>query len=100
MVRWLIGETNETVLALWFVNVAGAFLVGVINSVKVLQTDSMRAFLATGFAGGLTTMSAVAALALTESFDALAIATMIAASLFAYWSALKLTTLVGDRWKA
>ncbi len=100
LVRWLIGESSETVFALWLVNIAGAFLVGVINSSKSFQTDSVKAFFATGFAGGLTTMSAVAALALMPSFDAISFAAMIAASLLAYWLAVKLTPLVGEKWKA
>lgn len=99
LVRWLIGETYETVFALLLVNIAGAFLVGVLNSIKGFQTDSTRAFLVTGFAGGLTTMSAVAALALTPNFNAVAFFALIFASLLAYWLAVKITHLVGEKWK-
>ncbi len=98
--RWSIGELNDSELALWIVNLTGAFLVGIFNGFEYFKSDSRRAFWSTGFAGGLTTMSGVAILLLTPAFDFLAIALMIFFSLLCYWLAVKASTLVSAKWKA
>jgi fluoride ion exporter CrcB/FEX len=98
--RWSIGELSDSQLSLWLVNLIGAFLVGIFNGFEYFKPESRRAFWSTGFAGGLTTMSGVAILLLTPTFDVAAIALMIFLSLLCYWLAVKTSTLVSAKWKA
>jgi hypothetical protein len=50
-------------------------------------------------AGGFTTMSAIAILPLTPSFDALSVGAMVAVGLAGYWVGLKIGTRMGNSWK-
>ncbi|MFM1973346.1 MAG: hypothetical protein RLZZ345_430 [Actinomycetota bacterium] len=99
LLRFLISEVNSTLVALWIVNILGALFVGFFAGHKWFKTESRRAFFSTGLAGGFTTMSAIAVLPLGPSFDALSIASMVVAGMFAYWLGLKVGALVGDSWK-
>ena len=99
LLRFLISEVNSTLVALWIVNILGALFVGFFAGHKWFKTESRRAFFSTGLAGGFTTMSAIAVLPLGPSFDALSIAAMVIAGMFAYWLGVKVGALVGDSWK-
>ena len=103
LLRFAISEANSTLVALWIVNVAGALLIGFFNGHKWFKTESRRAFFSTGFAGGFTTMSAIAVLPLGENFEAtfgaISIGAMVAVGMAAYWLGLKLGARIGGSWK-
>jgi CrcB protein len=99
LLRWLISENNSTLTALWIVNVSGAILVGVFAGHIWFKTESRRAFWSTGFAGGFTTMSAVAILPLSPGFDAVSVAAMVFVGLAGYWLGQKIGARMGNSWK-
>jgi CrcB protein len=94
LLRWFISETNNSLAALFTVNIAGALLVGFFASHVWFKSESRRNFWSTGFAGGFTTMSAIAILPLTENLDvtslAITVAAMIVGGFVAYWLGLKI----------
>jgi CrcB protein len=99
LLRWIISEANSTLVALWIVNILGAVLVGVFAGHSWFKTESRRAFWSTGLAGGFTTMSAIAVLPLSESFDAVSVGAMVAVGMAGYWLGLKIGTRMGNSWK-
>jgi fluoride ion exporter CrcB/FEX len=68
LARYLIGSGLEVTLgsamagmySLFFVNVAGAFFLGLVSFHPYFANDKRKAFWGSGFAGGFTTMSGVA----------------------------------------
>lgn len=94
LLRWVISETNDSLVALFTVNIFGALLVGFFAGHVWFKTESRRNFWSTGFAGGFTTMSAIAILPLTDSLDvvslAITVASMMLAGFAAYWLGLKI----------
>ena len=55
-----LGSTTAGVLSLFFVNVAGAFFLGIVSFHPFFASENKKSFWGSGFAGGFTTMSAVA----------------------------------------
>lgn len=94
LLRFAISETSTSLVALFTVNIVGALLVGFFAGHFWFKSESRRNFWSTGFAGGFTTMSAVAILPLTESLSlpslAIVVASMVAIGLLAYWLGQKI----------
>jgi CrcB protein len=94
LLRFIISETSTSLVALFTVNIVGALLVGFFAGHTWFKSESRRNFWSTGFAGGFTTMSAVAILPLTESLSlpilAIVVGSMVAVGLFAYWLGQKI----------
>jgi CrcB protein len=94
LLRFIISETSTSLVALFTVNIVGALLVGFFAGHTWFKSESRRNFWSTGFAGGFTTMSAVAILPLTESLSlpslAIVVASMVAIGLLAYWLGQKI----------
>ena len=94
LLRFTISETSTSLVALFTVNIVGALLVGFFAGHTWFKSESRRNFWSTGFAGGFTTMSAVAILPLTESLSlpslAIVVASMVAIGLLAYWLGQKI----------
>ncbi len=99
LLRFAISETSTSVVALFIVNIVGALLVGFFAGHSWFRSESRRNFWSTGFAGGFTTMSAVAILPLTETSAmtqlAITVACMVALGLFAFWLGQKVGTRMG-----
>ena len=55
-----LGSTLAGMLSLFFVNVAGAFFLGVVSFHPFFASENRKSFWGSGFAGGFTTMSGVA----------------------------------------
>ena len=100
LLRFAISETSTSLVALFIVNIVGALLVGFFAGHSWFRSESRRNFWSTGFAGGFTTMSAVAILPLTETSAmaslAITVATMVAFGLFAYWLGQKVGARMGS----
>jgi len=100
LLRFAISETSTSLVALFIVNIVGALLVGFFAGHSWFRSESRRNFWSTGFAGGFTTMSAVAILPLTESLSlpilAIVVASMVAIGLFAYWLGQKIGARMGS----
>jgi len=94
LLRFTISETSTSLVALFTVNIVGALLVGFFAGHTWFKSESRRNFWSTGFAGGFTTMSAVAILPLTESLSlptlSIVVGSMVAVGLFAYWLGQKI----------
>ncbi len=100
LLRFAISETGTSLVALFIVNIVGALLVGFFAGHSWFRSESRRNFWSTGFAGGFTTMSAVAILPLTETSAmaslAITVACMVAFGLFAYWLGQKIGARMGS----
>ena len=100
LLRFAISETSTSLVALFIVNIVGALLVGFFAGHSWFRSESRRNFWSTGFAGGFTTMSAVAILPLTETSAmtqlAPTVACMVAFGLFAYWLGQKVGARMGS----
>ena len=100
LLRFAISETGTSLVALFIVNIVGALLVGFFAGHSWFRSESRRNFWSTGFAGGFTTMSAVAILPLTETSAmtqlAITVASMVAFGLFAYWLGQKIGARMGS----
>lgn len=100
LLRFAISETSTSLVALFIVNIVGALLVGFFAGHSWFRSESRRNFWSTGFAGGFTTMSAVAILPLTETSAmtqlAITVACMVAFGLFAYWLGQKIGSRMGS----
>ena len=100
LLRFAISETSTSLVALFIVNIVGALLVGFFAGHSWFRAESRRNFWSTGFAGGFTTMSAVAILPLTETSAmtqlAITVASMVAFGLFAYWLGQKIGARMGS----
>ena len=100
LLRFAISETGTSLVALFIVNIVGALLVGFFAGHSWFRSESRRNFWSTGFAGGFTTMSAVAILPLTETSAmtqlAITVASMVAFGLFAYWLGQKIGSRMGS----
>ena len=70
------------------VNLAGAFLLGVVHSIGTSRTETWKAFFGPGLAGGLTTMSG---LALITAGSELGLSNVS----YLYWIAVSLQLAVG-----
>jgi CrcB protein len=94
LLRFIISETSTSLVALFTLNIVGALLVGFFAGHTWFKSESRRNFWSTGFAGGFTTMSAVAILPLTESLSlpilSIVVGSMVAVGLFAYWLGQKI----------
>jgi len=66
---------------LFLVNLLGAAFLGVVNSAKLFESGSSKAFWGVGFAGGFTTMSGVA-LWMIGSSDTAALAPLTVIAMF------------------
>ena len=55
-----LGSTLAGMLSLFFVNVAGAFFLGIVSFHPFFASENRKSFWGSGFAGGFTTMSGVA----------------------------------------
>lgn len=71
---WIISRTGPNVIALFVVNVSGAFALGLVTTLAVernLIGADVRLFLGTGFLGGYTTFSSwmLESLQLSEAGD-------------------------------
>jgi CrcB protein len=55
-----VGSATAGMLSLFFVNVAGAFFLGIISFHPLFANEKKKSFWGSGFAGGFTTMSGVA----------------------------------------
>ncbi|MEY3934044.1 MAG: hypothetical protein RLZZ606_643 [Actinomycetota bacterium] len=55
-----LGSTLAGMLSLFFVNVAGAFFLGIVSFHPFFANENRKSFWGSGFAGGFTTMSGVA----------------------------------------
>jgi CrcB protein len=55
-----VGSTLAGMLSLFFVNVTGAFFLGLVSFHPAFANSSRKSFWGSGFAGGFTTMSGVA----------------------------------------
>ena len=99
LLRFAISETSTSLVALFIVNIVGALLVGFFAGHSWFRSESRRNFWSTGFAGGFTTMSAVAILPLTVTSAMTQLATtvafMVAFGLFAYWLGQKVGARMG-----
>ncbi len=100
LLRFAISETGTSLVALFIVNIVGALLVGFFAGHSWFRSEWRRNFWSTGFAGGFTTMSAVAILPLTETSAmaslAITVACMVAFGLFAYWLGQKIGARMGS----
>jgi CrcB protein len=85
--RFLISEAAETQsLALWIVNLSGALVLGFVHVSPHTKSRNLQALLATGFAGGFTTVSALVTFAiLSPSGSVLVVAEQVALGILAYW---------------
>ncbi len=57
---WILGRTGPSIIALFAINVSGAFAIGLVTTLAVersLMNAEARLFLTTGFLGGYTTFS-------------------------------------------
>jgi CrcB protein len=101
LLRWSISEVLPSLDALWLVNILGALLVGFFAGHVWFKPESRRIFWSTGFAGGFTTMSAIAVLPLTLTLDfnslAITVAGMVLAGFVAYWLGLKIATRMSSK---
>lgn len=55
-----IGSTLAGMLSLFFVNVTGAFFLGLVSFHPFFASNNRKSFWGSGFAGGFTTMSGIA----------------------------------------
>lgn len=94
LIRFGISEGTTSLAALFAVNLLGALLVGLFAAHSWFKSESRRNFWSTGFAGGFTTMSAIAILPLTETIEpaslVVTVAVMVVGGFFAYWLGLKI----------
>ena len=101
LLRFAISETSTSLVALFIVNIVGALLVGFFAGHSWFRSESRRNFWSTGFAGGFTTLSAIAVLPLTETLDLLSlvmtIAAMTIAGFAAYWLGLKTSARMSSK---
>ena len=101
LLRWLTSEILPSLDALWLVNILGALLVGFFAGHEWFKPEGRRIFWSTGFAGGFTTMSAIAVLPLTQTLDfnslAITVAGMVLAGFAAYWLGLKIATRMSSK---
>ena len=101
LLRWSTSEVLPSLEALWLVNILGALLVGFFAGHTWFKPEPRRIFWSTGFAGGFTTMSAIAVLPLSESLDfaslAITVAGMLLAGFVAYWLGLKIATRMSSK---
>jgi fluoride exporter len=75
------------------VNLAGAFLLGVVHSIGTSRTETWKAFFGPGLAGGFTTMSGLALITAGSELGAsnlsylywIAVSVQIAVGVLAYW---------------
>jgi fluoride ion exporter CrcB/FEX len=85
--RFVISEASGSqVTALWLVNLFGALLLGFVHTSKLTATAENHAFLATGFAGGFTTVSGLLTFALLApegNFQFVAL--QVAVGIAIYW---------------
>jgi CrcB protein len=78
-----LGSTLAGMLSLFFVNVAGAFFLGIVSFHPFFANENRKSFWGSGFAGGFTTMSGVALFVYQQS--SLTITTvMFACGFFAF----------------
>ena len=75
------------------VNLAGAFLLGVVHSIGTSRTETWKAFFGPGLAGGFTTMSGLALITAGSELGAsnlsylywIAVSLQLALGVLAYW---------------
>jgi CrcB protein len=75
------------------VNLAGAFLLGVVHSIGTSRTETWKGFFGPGLAGGFTTMSGLALITAGSELGAsnvsylywIAVSVQFAAGVLAYW---------------
>ena len=101
LLRWSLSQVMPSLEALWLVNILGALLAGVFAGHAWFKIESRKIFWSTGFAGGFTTLSAIAVLPLTETLDLLSlvmtIAAMTIAGFAAYWLGLKTSARMSSK---
>ena len=87
--RGFITEFGSDPLEIFIANMVGAFILALSMTVPALATPERQAFLGSGFAGGFTTLSGVAIIAvlgkLSPDVAAEYIALTIGFGLVAYW---------------
>ena len=87
--RGFITEFGSDPLEIFIANMVGAFILALSMTVPALSSPARQAFLGSGFAGGFTTLSGVAIIAvlgkLSPDVAAEYIALTIGFGLLAYW---------------
>ena len=78
-----LGSTLAGMLSLFFVNVAGAFFLGIVSFHPFFANENRKSFWGSGFAGGFTTMSGVALFVYQQSSVAIT-SVMFALGFFAF----------------
>jgi CrcB protein len=78
-----LGSTLAGMLSLFFVNVAGAFFLGIVSFHPFFANENKKSFWGSGFAGGFTTMSGVALFVYQQSSVAIT-SVMFALGFFAF----------------
>ena len=92
--RYAVSLTMPQLGTLFVVNLLGAAFLGWVNSSRVFESNSSKAFWGVGFAGGFTTMSGVALWLVAAVDNALfapfTVLAMFALGVFAYFAGLRL----------
>lgn len=71
---------------LWIINILGALILGIVQTLGRLNNERAQAFWGTGFCGGFTTMSSLITFATLGSDPAFNwVALQIVVGIFAYW---------------
>ena len=84
---WILERTGPSILALFAINVSGAFALGLVTTLAVernLINPDIRLLLTTGFLGGYTTFSSW----MLESFQLLEVGNIVRASVNVLGSAI------------
>ena len=72
--------------ALWIVNLLGALVLGYIQTAPVLKAINLQALLATGFAGGFTTVSGLMTFAILTPYGTWnVVALQVVLGILVYW---------------
>jgi CrcB protein len=78
-----LGSTLAGMISLFFVNVTGAFFLGIVSFHPFFANENRKSFWGSGFAGGFTTMSGVALFVYQQSSVAIT-SVMFALGFFAF----------------
>ena len=93
-----IEDLLQELVATSIVNLAGAFLLGVVHVVGSSRSETWKGFFGPGFAGGFTTMSGLALITAGAEFGMspsgflfwIAVAIQLVLGVFCYWLGTKL----------